>query len=179
MVLFCLAMVSFAKAQKFKPEIKEGTVFNCAANVNGQEFPLVLTVKNLTDPIAIAWSVEGYGDGTFEISKTSLATATKLAVVTQPATGTTKVTEGETFGFISQSAFKDLKDKGEFVYSDLKFKLVNPDDKPFKLGDQEVDALHAISEDKKVDVWVLNDSKMPLLLQTIGASTDITIKEIK
>jgi hypothetical protein len=166
-------------AQKTLPEIKVGTVFNCSAYVQGQEFPLSLAVKSIAGPVSIAWTVEGYGEGTFEMTTKALESATKMAVVTQPSLGANKLPEDETFGIISKEAYKTLADKKAFTYSGVNFKVKSPDTSPMKIGGKEIDATHVVSEDGKVELWVLNNAAFPFILQSAGLTTDIVVAEIK
>ncbi|MFC4211293.1 hypothetical protein ACFOWA_08885 [Pedobacter lithocola] len=178
-ICFCLALAIHAKAQKTVPEIKTGTVMSANAFVQGQEFPLVLTVKSITAPVSIGWSVEGYGDGAFEMSAKALESGTQFLPVTQPALGVTKLGDNETFGVISQAAFKTLSDTKAFTYGGAKFKVKTPDTAGIKIGGKDVDAIHVVSEDGKLELWVLNNPSFPFVVQSVGQATDIVITDIK
>ena len=175
-----LAMVLYTVsfAQKTLPEIKVGTTFNCSAFVQGQEFPLTLSVKSMAGPVSIGWVVDGYGEGTFEMTSNALENAKTMLLVTQPETGATKLSDDETFGIISKSAFKSLTEKQEFTYSGINFKLKSPAT-AFKIGANEVDASHVVSADGKFEFWILNNPNFPFVLQSAGMPTDITVAEIK
>ncbi|RZJ64833.1 MAG: hypothetical protein EOO47_26460 [Flavobacterium sp.] len=172
--VFCVAVY----AQKTLPEFKVGTVLNCSAYVQGQEFPLLLSVKSIAGPVSIGWAVEGYGEGTFEMTTKALESATKLAGVTQPALGATKLSDDETFAIISKAAYKTLIDKKAFTYSGLNFKIKSPAT-AMKVGGKEVDATHVVSEDGKIELWVLNNAAFPFILQSAGLPTDIVVVEVK
>ncbi len=47
------------------------------------------------------------------------------------------------------------------------------------INGKEVDATHVASEDGKLELWILNNSNFPFILQTAGMSIDIVISEIK
>ncbi|RZK54665.1 MAG: hypothetical protein EOO91_15550 [Pedobacter sp.] len=172
--VFCVA----GYAQKTLPEFKVGTILTCNAYVQGQEFPLLLSVKSISGPVSIGWAVEGYGEGTFEMTTKALESATKLAGVTQPALGATKLSDDETFAIISKVAYKMLIDKKAFTYSGLNFKVKSPAS-AMKIGGKEVDATHVVSEDGKIELWVLNNAAFPFILQSAGLPTDIVVVEVK
>lgn len=181
-IIFTLLSLGFfmvAQAQKALPEIKVGTVLNCNAYVSGQEFPLVLTVKSIAGPVSMGWSVDGYGDGSFEMTAKALESGTDFFVTTQPALGATKLTDAETFGLISKAAYKTLIDTKTFTYGGKKFKVKTTDAKPMKWGSKELDATHVASEDGKTEIWILNNPNFPLMVQTVGFGTDIIVNEIK
>lgn len=180
-IVFLLLSLSFfttVYGQKTLPEVKVGTVMNASAFVNGQQYPLILTVKSTTAPVILTWSVEGYGDGTFEMTAKAIESATKI-YTGQTALGATKLSDDETFGILSKAAFKALADTKSFTYNGAKFKVQTPDSKPLKLEGKEADAIHVISEDSKIELWVLNNPALPLLMQTSGLPTDITVNSIK
>ncbi|GGI27543.1 hypothetical protein [Pedobacter mendelii] len=178
-ICFCVAFAINVNAQKTVPEIKTGTVMYASAFVQGQEFPLLLTVKSITAPVSIGWSVEGYGEGAFEMSAKSVESGTQFLAVSQPALGITKLGDNETFGVISKSAFKSLVDTKAFTYGGAKFKIKTPETSAIKISGKEVDVFHVASEDGKQELWILNSAAFPYIVQSIGQTTDITITEIK
>ncbi|MCZ4224912.1 hypothetical protein [Pedobacter rhodius] len=178
-ICFCLTLAFGVKAQRTVPEIKTGTVMYATAFVQGQEFPLLLTIKSTTAPVSIGWSVDGYGEGAFEMSSKSVESGTQLLAVSQPALGVTKIADTETFGIISKAAFKTLVDTKTFTYGGAKFKIKTPETAAVKINGKEADVFHVISEDGKQELWILNNAAFPLIVQSIGQATDITISEIK
>ncbi len=180
-ILFTLVCISFfgsTYAQKTLPEIKKGTTMLASAFLGGQEFPLTLTIKSLTAPFAIDWTVEGYGDGTFEMSEKALEGATQLALG-QPALGTTKLADDETFGLIAKTAFKSLTDNKFFTYNGIKFLAKTADGKSFKIGDKEIDVIYVTTEDSKIELWILNNPNLPFIMQSSGLATDVLINALK
>lgn len=176
----CFLAIGFGvKAQKFVPEIKSGSAITASANVNGQEFPLALKIISVTAPVSIGWGVDGYGEGSFEMSEKAFKAGTALAQTTQPALGVTKLADAETFCIISQAAFKSLVDTKAFKYGDATFKVKTPETAAIKINGKDADTFHVVSEDGKLELWVLNNAAFPLIVQSIGQSTDITISEIK
>ena len=176
--LFCLSFSLASFAQKTLPEIKAGTTLQCVAYVQGQEFPLGLTLKSIAGPVTMLWTVDGYGDGAFVMSSKALESASKMYVTTQPATGETKLGDDETFGLISKAAFKTLTDTKTLTYGGIKFKLKTPATL-VKIDGKEIDVIHILSEEGKLELWILNNPNLPLLVQSSGFPTDILITAIK
>ncbi|MFA6278231.1 MAG: hypothetical protein WC622_15890 [Pedobacter sp.] len=179
-IILTLVSLSFfiaVQAQKALPEIKASTIMSASAFVQGQEYPLTITVKSLTAPITLAWSVEGYGDGTFEMSEKAMQSGTTL-FLGQPGTGATKLADNETYCLISKAAFKSLTDTKTFTYNGIKFKVAS-DTTPMKYGGKEADIVKVASEDSKMQLWILNNPNLPFIVQTAGLPIDILINDIK
>lgn len=172
----CLTVVVFA--QKLSPTIKEGTVISSSAFVQGQEFPLMLKVKSAGAPFVLEWAVDGYGEGTFEMSANAVAKGNRLFTPTQPSLGPTKLADDETFGMISKEAYQTLIDKKELTLSGITFKI-KPVATPMKFGDKELDVTHLVGAEGKLEIWILNNEKFPLIVQTSGMPTDIVVVDIK
>lgn len=172
----CLTIVVFA--QKLSPTIKEGTVISSSAFVQGQEFPLMLKIKSVGTPFVMEWAVEGYGDGTFEMTSNAVAKGNRLFTPTQPSLGATKLADDETFGMISKESYKNLVDKKELTLSGINFKI-KPVATAMKFGDKELDVTHLVGADGKLELWILNNENFPLILQTAGMPTDIIVLDIK
>jgi len=150
-----------------------------SAFVGGSEYPLELSIKSLSAPFSIGWAVDGYGEGSFEMSDKALADATGLSATGQPSLGVTKLSDNETFGVISRAAYKNLAETKTFSYGGLTYTVKTPDDSPLKLAGKEVDATHVISDKGKIELWILNNPSFPIILQSSGLDTDISISEIK
>lgn len=180
-IIFTLVSLSFfiaVQAQKTLPEIKAGTIMSASAFVQGQEFPLIITVKSLTAPVTLAWSVDGYGDGAFEMNEKAMQSGTAL-FMGQPGMGVTKLGDSETYCLISKAAFKSLTDTKTFTYNGIKFKAKTSDTTPMKYGGKEADVIQVISEDFKMQLWILNNPNLPFIVQTAGLPIDILINDIK
>ena len=175
--LFCLSLSITLCAQKMLPEIKDGTKMTASAFLQGQAYPLNFAVKSTKAPVTIAWSVEGYGDGEFVISEKALESGNAIYLI-QPSLGTTKLSDSETYGLISKAAYKSLIDTKEFTYSGIKFKAKTTALIPMKIGGKEMDATQIVSEDGKIELWVLNNPSFPFILQTAGLPIDIVVSEI-
>jgi len=176
--LFCLTIAISSFAQKTLPEIKDGTKMSASVFAQGQQFPLALTVKVPKGSVSLAWSVDGYGDGEFVMSEKALESGTALFLA-QPGMGTTKLSDSETYGLISKAAFKSLVDTKGFTYSGIKFKTKTSGAKPMSMGGKEIDATHVVSEDGKLELWILNNPNFPFILQTAGMPMDTVVTEIK
>ena len=177
--LLCVCILTTANAQKTLPDVKVGTIMYATALVNGSDFPVELSIKSLSAPFSIGWSVEGYGEGSFDMSNKALDSAMNISSSGQPALGATKLNDNETFGIISRTAYKSLAATKSFTYSGMKYKVKTPDNAPFKLGGKEIDVTHVTTEDGKIELWILNNPTFPLILQSSGLETDITVSEIK
>jgi hypothetical protein len=176
LVCFCFSTALFA--QKLLPEIKDGTKMQASAFVQGQEIPVMYTIKSTKAPITFSWSVDSYGDGEFVMSEKALASASSLFLA-QPEPGSNKLSDSETYGIISKAAYKALVESQGFTFNGIKFKTKNPDPNPMKIGGKEVDATRITSEDGKIELWILNNPDFPLILQTAGMPIDIIVTEIK
>ncbi|WP_199139294.1 hypothetical protein [Pedobacter sp. ASV12] len=171
-----LAITGFA--QKFMPEIKAGTTLNATVFVQSQEVPVTFTIKRIETPITLAWFVDGYGEGAFELSQKAYESGKEI-YTQQPPQGTTKLSDSETYGLISKDAYKSLTANKSFTYNGLKFKPKETGLNPMKLDGKEIDATQVASEDGKIELWILNNPNFPLILQSAGLGLDVVIHEIK
>lgn len=176
LLTLCLTVVLYA--QKTMPTIKEGTVLDCNAFVQGQQIDLTLTIKSVAVPFVIGWSVDGYGDGTFEMSANAIEKGNKFFMPTQPSLGATKLADDEFFGILPKTVYQTLVTTKELTLSGINFK-VKPIATPMTIGGKEIDVTHLVGGDGKLEIWVLNNEKFPLILQTAGLPTDITVVDIK
>lgn len=176
--LVCLSVTLTLFAQRTLPEIKDGTKMTASAFLQGQEYPLNFVIKSTKAPVSMAWSVDGYGDGEFIISEKALESGTAI-YLTRPDLGTTKLSDSETYSLISKAAYKSLVDTKAFTYNGIKFKSKTTGLDPMKIGGKEIDASQIVSEDGKIELWILNNPIFPFILQTAGLPIDILITEIK
>jgi hypothetical protein len=177
LTLLSLSFFTIAFAQKTLPEIKDGTRMIASVFVSGQEYPVTFTVKSSKAPVNIAWSLDGYGDGDFVISEKGLEAGNSIYMA-QPGLGSTKLSDTETYGLISKSAYKSLIDTKGFTYNGMKFK-VKTDAAVMKIGGKEIDASVVSSEDGKLTLWILNNPNLPFIVQTAGMPIDLVVTEIK
>ena len=169
-------------AQKYVPVIKEGSVLNYDAYSKGlgQHVPLMLTVKSLADPIKMQWDVDGYGTGSFEMSAKALASGTKLVIKQPDPDGVTSMKDDETLIVLSKATFGDLVKDKAFQLNNQKY-TVSTDTATYKINDKEADVFHAISENGKGELWVLNNPDFPLIYKAKGVTrgVDFTLTGIK
>ncbi|MBR6843063.1 MAG: GH92 family glycosyl hydrolase [Prevotella sp.] len=71
-----------------------------------------------------------------------------------PADGYVHQTKG-TFAFISRKAFRDLKEKGSFVYDDITWRKVDESDV----------TIHVQADIDRTEMWIKYDEQMPLVLE--------------
>ncbi|MET4083653.1 hypothetical protein ABIB40_003625 [Pedobacter sp. UYP30] len=176
---FCMLSIGgvAVHAQKYVPEIKENTVVTTNATIPSGTFPVVFTFGKMTPGVDLMWSVDGYGDGTFEMSKEAVENATGFSIG-QPQLGTTKF-DDKTALFISRKAYQDLMSNKMFMYDGLKFTTDTTTHPKFMLNEKEADVSYVKSEDGKVTMTILNNPLIPLTLETHGQETDILITEIR
>ena len=176
-ICLLLSGITTAFAQKIVPEIKDGTSVLLTVFIQGNDVPVYLTLNKVATAPAINWSVDGYGDGTIQLTEKGLNTGNAF-FNGQPAAGTTNLSDNETWSVLSKSAFKSLVDNKSFEYGGTKFKI-KEGAKPFSLDGKEVDAFTVESENGSVRLCVLNNPTFPLLLETSGLSIDTMVQAIK
>ena len=71
-----------------------------------------------------------------------------------PADGYVHQAKG-TFAFISRKAFRDLKEKGSFVYDDITWRKVDESDV----------TIHVQADIDRTEMWIKYDEQMPLVLE--------------
>ena len=175
---FCILSGALAThAQKYVPEIKENTVIATDATTQSGTFPVMFTFGKMESGLELKWSVVGYGDGTFEMSKKAVETGNGISAG-QPNLGTTKLDE-KTILFISRMAYKDLKSNGMFIYDGKKYRSDTTARQDFLLNGKQLDVSYVKSEDGLVSLTILNNPLVPLTLKTLGLETDILVTEIK
>ncbi len=181
-LLFIAGFYTNSFAQKYVPVIKEGSVITYDAySVSlGQHIPLMITIKSLGDPVKIQWDIDGYGTGSFEIPAKAIESATKLVIKQPDPDGVTKMKDNETLLVLSKMLFSAMiKDKA-FELNSQKF-TVATDTASYKINNKAADVYHAVSDNGKSEVWVLNNPDFPLIYKAKGATrgVDFTLTGIK
>jgi hypothetical protein len=179
MICLCLTIGSVVMAQKVVPEIKAGSTLQATGSSNGRDFSLMLTVKSIVAPVSIGWSVDGYGEGAFEMSAKAVDEGTQFLRVSQPGLGVTKTADNETFNLISKTAYKSLSESKGFTYGGKKYSLKITDSSALQINGKDTDVFHVASEDGQVELWILKGATLPLVVKSVGLSTDIAISGIK
>lgn len=171
-----------AWAQKYVPQIKNGTVLNYTANVRamGQTLPTILTIIDINAPLRIKWLINGLGTGTYEVSAKAIQSGTKMALREPGYEPVTKLKDNETIGFLSKDTFGNLVASKAFELNGLKFTVT--DGAPaYILDGKEADTFYAVSANGKTKIWVLNNPDFPLICKIEGAQQgiDLTLNSIQ
>lgn len=172
-----LLLSSITFAQKFNPEIKDGSTMGAYAIMGGDEIEVVFTLSKSDNGVGMKWAVLGYGEGVFQMSKAAVENG-KSIFAGQPAPGVVTLGDHETFGLVSKSAFKQLKEQNTFEYNSFKFfnKVLS---ETVKLNGKEADVMHVVSENGAMKLWILNNPDFPLIVQSSGMPIDIIVTDIK
>jgi len=181
MLLFAV-MTFAASAQKIVPVIKMGTSINYTFNLHGQSSGFELTVKNLTDTVALNWRIRGLAGGTYIITPPAFKGADKLNFA-QPIPNVKVVLPiDQTFCMISKNAFNDLVKNHHYRYDNTTYDLKDDvSQNPVMLGDGQLDVLHVVAQDETTEIWILNNPDFPLICKIKGnpLGIDITLNSIK
>jgi len=139
-----------------------------------------LTIKSLADPLNIQWYVDSYGTGNFEIPKMALDSGTKLVIKQPDPDGVTKMKNDETLIVISKKTFNSLVKDNTFQLNGQKF-TVSTDTTSYKINDKTADVFHAIGENGKSEIWIINNPDFPLVYKAKGVTrgVDFTLTGIK
>jgi hypothetical protein len=164
---FIITTATFA--QKYIPVIKPGSVLNFSIYLKnmGQNAELTLTINSINDPIKMHWNVPGYGGGEFEMPMQSLQSAKKTVLSPPAPDGVTKVSTDETLMVLSKALYNNATQNKAFELNSIKFTVI-PDTAAYKINDKETDIFHAVSSDKKSEIWVLNSPDYPIICQEKG-----------
>lgn len=175
--LLFLCCVSIGFAQKVNPAIKDGTTMGAYAFMQGSEIEVVFTVSKNDNGIGMKWAVLGFGEGVFQMSDAAIENG-KVMFAGQPTPGVNTLNDNETFGIISKSAFKALKEQNAFVYNNIKFINKMPAES-VKLNGQDADVFQVEAEQGGMKLWILNNPDFPLIVQSAGMPIDLVITSIK
>jgi len=161
-------------AQKYVPQVKNGTVLNYTAYVRAfdKTLPAVLTISEVNAPLRMKWVINGLGSGVFEMSARALQSATKMALKEPGFDDVTKLKDDETIAFLSKDTFNALVTTKTFELNKQKFSVT--DGAPaYVLDGKEVDSFYAVSANGKTKIWVLNNPDFPLICKIEGAPQGI------
>lgn len=169
-------------AQKYVPQIKNGTILNYTANVRamGQTLPVVMTITEINAPLRIKWVISGLGTGTYEVSAKAIQSGTKMALREPGYEPVTKLKDNETIAFLSKDTFSSLVTNKAFELNGLKFTVT--DGAPaYMLDGKEADTFYAVSANGKTKLWVLNNAEFPLICKIEGAQQgiDLTLNSVQ
>lgn len=179
---FFATLYTCAFAQKYVPVIKEGTVitYDAYSVALGQHIPLTITIKSLGDPVKFQWDIEGYGTGNFEIPAKAIENATKLVIKQPDPDGVTKMKDNETLLVLSKAIFNSMVKDKAFELNSQKFTVAS-DTTTYKINNKPADVYHAIGDNGKSEVWILNNPDFPLIYRgkSVTRGVDFTLTGIK
>ena len=171
-----LCFTAAAFAQKYVPQIKNGTVINYSAHSRafGQDIPLTLTLTSITAPVQMKYSIPQLGTGTFEMSEKAIASGKKIALREPQMDGVTKLKDDETLAVLSKNTFNDLTTNKTFELNGQTFK-VTEDTSAYKINDKEADVFYATTANGKTKMWILNNPDFPLICKLEGGPQGIDL----
>jgi len=182
-LLLVTAIIVFGSvsAQKIVPKIKAGTEVGYTVSMNGDSVLFSLNVNSIGDSVKMTWEVSKYGSGTYLMTAQSLENGNKMTLKAPEPDEITKLSESETMGFISKSAFKNMALTHVMQFDDLKYVLNTDTSSVIKINNKELDVLHATSADGKNEIWVLNNPDFPLICKTKNGAqgADMLLKYIR
>jgi hypothetical protein len=173
-LLFCLTATAFA--QKYVPQIKNGTVINYSAHSRafGQDIPLTLTLTSISAPVQMKYSIPQLGTGTFEMSEKAMESGKKIALREPQMDGVTKLKDDETLAVLSKNTFNSLTTNKTFELNGQTFK-VTEDTSAYKINDKEADVFYAETANGKTKLWILNNPGFPLICKLQGGPQGIDL----
>lgn len=169
LIIFALVLSNALLAQKYVPQIGIGTVINYSAEATnmGYKAPLTLSVVSMNDPMKFTWAITQLGKGSFLIPTKALESGTKMNLKVPDSDQPVIFKDDETIMFISKAALTELIANQSFTYNKTKF-IVRPLVTPYLINSKEADVIHVISENGKVEVWILNNPNFPLMAKMTG-----------
>jgi hypothetical protein len=179
---FFTVVCSAVFAQKYVPVIKEGSVltYDAYSKALGQHIKLILTIKSLGDPIKMQWNVAEYGTGGFEMPAKALQSGTKVVIKQPEPDDVTKLKDDETLIVLSKAVFGSMiKDKA-FTLNSQKF-TVMADTATYKINDKPADVFHAVTDNNKNEIWVVNNPDFPLIYKAtnVARGVDFVLEAVK
>ncbi|MDN5285425.1 MAG: hypothetical protein JWR38_1699 [Mucilaginibacter sp.] len=176
-VLICQA----ASAQKFVPQIKTGTEMGYTVSLGGQTVGFSLKLSSTADSLKMNWEVDDYGSGSYQMSTKSLQSGKGMYLESPQPNATIQVPDNETMAFISKNAFKDITQKREMEFGDLKYVLSKNQLSNITIGDKQLDVVHAEAVNGKTELWILNNPDFPLICKTKNGTygVDLLLDYIK
>jgi len=164
-IFILLVFTSYtASAQKYVPQIKEGTVMNYSvrSRATGQPAGITLTIISLSPPVKIKWEIPFVGKGFFEMSAKSIQSATKTLAEEPAPDETTTMKDNETLLILSKDTYNGMITNKSFLLNGYTFN-VQTDTATFKINKQDADVIYAVSTKGNRKIWVLNNPDFPLI----------------
>lgn len=182
LIIFALVLSNVLLAQKYVPQIGIGSTLNYNVELTNADQHVTLALKAISfnDPMKFSWDVPGLGSGSFLIPTKALESATKMVIKVPEPGQATLYKDDETIMFISKSIFSDLLKNQTFTLNKTTFN-VKPLTEPYLINAKEADVLHVVSENNKVELWILNNPNFPLICKMTGnpAGFDFNLRAFK
>jgi nucleoid DNA-binding protein len=176
-----IAAYSASSAQKYIPEIKEGTVLNYGviSQATGQQAVVALTIASLGDPIKINWNIQFVGFGSFEMSAGAMRSATKTIAEEPAPDEVTKLSDDRTVIVLSKDTYTSLVTTKSFKLNGYTFNVLG-DTSAFKINNKDADVFHAVTTKGHRELWILNNPGFPLICksQKVTGGIDYTLTGI-
>ena len=182
-ILFSVFTTSLFAQKLLNPEVKAGTVLYYDAYLKnaGSNAQLELTFIETNDPIKMHWSVTDYGKGEWEMQTEALNNALKTTLEPPEPDHTTKMKKDETLLVLSRAAYAEAIKNNSFQLNGMKFNVI-ADTAVYRINNNRpVASFHAITDNKKAEVWILNNPNFPLLLQgkNLTKGIDFWLMDVK
>ena len=113
------------------------------------------------DTLIMHWGIERntkWQSGFYKMTPTARQSATNLTYL-QPVDGNrVTLSDSETFGLISQAAFRQLKHDGQFMYNNVIYQQVDND-----LIDDMPTLIKVVDPNEGAEMWILDNIALPLI----------------
>ncbi len=162
--------------------IQEGTQLTYSINLNGQVFDYGIQLISGGEAYLLKWTSPDGNSGWYSMPESAFENGNRAFWGPAESFDTTRLENDQTIACFSKAFYQELVSKKSAIYDGIKFILKeSADAKIFKLENNLVDAIHAISEDGVTKVWLLNDPEVPLLLEMSGNKygPDAVLKGVK
>jgi hypothetical protein len=180
--LLIICFYTVAKAQKYVPQFKAGSVITYTAHVRnlGQDVPLTLNLTSITDPVTMQWSIPGFGSGTYLISAKGMQSGTRMALREPDMGATTQLKDDETLAVISKDSFNSLLTNKTFDLNKQTF-TVATDTETYSINDKALDLIYATTANGKTKLWIINNPAFPIIYKMTGGpfGIDLTLSALK
>lgn len=177
-----ICLFTAAKAQKYVPQLKNGSVITYNAHVRnlGQDVPLTLALTSITNPVTMQWSLPGFGSGTYLFTAKGMQSGTKMALREPDMEATTKLKDDETLAVLSKDSFNSLITNKTFDLNKQTF-TVAIDTETYSINDKALDLIYATTANGKTKLWIINNPAFPIIYKMTGGpmGIDLTLSALK
>ena len=130
-------------------------------SLHGQTRKYQTTFEEKQDTLYMHWGIERYlkwQSGSYAMGPKSIQQGQRLSFL-QPQDGDhVRMLPEETVGILSQTAYKQLKEQGSFVYNQTTYLVLDTDSKA--LG---YPLIHVKDNVEGCDLWILDNPRFPLV----------------